>query len=190
MVKKIAILACALTVLFVVCGGKPKPEEKPVLPAFVAAVEPIDSICVACIARTGPYSGAGSAMGELMGWIGKNQIVPAGPPFGIYFDDPTKVKPESARYEICVPVAVGTKGDKAVTVKKLDPISAAVATHVGPYEKVGETYGKLMTWIAENKYIPSGPPREYYLNDPSQVPAESLKTKIVMPVISLLSRGR
>jgi len=182
MVKKIAILACALTVLFVVCSGKPKPEEKPVLPAFVAAVEPIDSICVASIARTGPYTEAGSAMGELMGWIGKNKIVPAGPLFGIYYDDPTKVKPESARYEICVPVTAGTKSDQAVKVKTLDPISAAVAIHIGPYEKVGETYGKLMTWITDNKYLPSGPPREYYLNDPTQVPAESLKTKIVMPV--------
>jgi AraC family transcriptional regulator len=188
MVKKIAILACALTVLFVVCGGKPKSEGKPVLPAFIATVEPIDSMYVASLARIGPYSGAGSAMGELMDWIGKNQIVPAGPPFGIYYDDPTKVKPESTRYEICVPVAFGTKGDKAVKVKKLDPISAAVTMHVGPYEKVGETYGKLVTWIMENAYVPSGPPREYYLVDPMKVSAESLKTKIVMPVMSTSRR--
>jgi AraC family transcriptional regulator len=181
MIKKLAILACAAAVLVTVCG-KPKPVEKPALPAFIAGIETIDSMYVASLFRTGPYAEVGKAIGDLMTWAGKNKVAPTGAPFGIYYDDPTKVKPESTRYEICMPVASGTKGDKMVKIKKLDPISSAVTIHVGPYEKVGETYGKLMTWIADNKYEIAGPAREYYLTNPAQVPAESLKTKIALPV--------
>jgi AraC family transcriptional regulator len=182
MVKKTAILVCAAAILVTVCGGKPKPVEKPALPAFIAGIETSDSMFVASLAKVGPYTSAGAVMGELMTWIGKNKVAPTGAPFGIYYDDPTKVKPESTRYEICMPVAIGTKGDKMVKIKKLDPISSAVTIHVGPYEKVGETYGKLMTWVADNKYEIAGPAREYYLTNPAQVPAESLKTKIALPV--------
>jgi AraC family transcriptional regulator len=184
MIKKIAILACALVLLCVVCG-KPKPVEKPVEPAFKAAVENIDSMYVASLAKVGPYAGIGPAFGELMAWVGKNKVVPTDAPYGVYYDDPSKVNPESTKYAVCIPVPAGTKGNKTVQVEKQDPLKAAVTLHVGPYDKVGETYKKLAEWIIANKYIVNGPAREYYLNDPGKVPAESLQTKIMIPVTTV-----
>ncbi len=185
MIKRIAVFGCMIAVLFVACGGKPKPVEKPADTSFKAVVETIDSMYVASLAKIGPYSGFGAAMGELMAWIGKNKVVPTGAPFGVYYDDPTKTKPDSTKFEVCIPVPAQTKGDKAVKVVDLEPAQVAVAIHIGPYDKVGETYGKLMGWITANKYVQSGAPREYYLSDPAKVPAESLQTKIAIPVTTL-----
>ncbi len=185
MIKRIAVFTCMIAVLFVACGGKPKPVENLVVPAFQAVVETIDSMYVASLAKVGPYSSAGAAMGELMAWIGRNKVVPTGMPFGVYYDDPTKVSPDSTKFEVCIPVPVKTKGDRTVKIVDLEPAKVAVAIHVGPYDRVGETYGKLMGWITANKYIQSGAPREYYLSDPAKVPAESLQTKIAVPVTTL-----
>lgn len=185
MFKRIAVVACLAIVLFVACGGKPAPAENPVVPGFQAAVETLDSMYVASLAKVGPYTGAGGAIGELMAWIGKNKVVPVGAPFGVYHDDPAKVDPDSTKYEVCIPVPAQTKGDKTVKVVNLEPALVATAIHVGPYDKVAETYGKLMGWVTANKFCVNGPPREYYLNEPAKVPAESLQTKIAIPVTTL-----
>jgi effector-binding domain-containing protein len=185
MIKKLSILACTLALACVACGGKPKPVEKPAEPTFKVAVENIDSMYVASLAKVGPYTGIGSAFGELMAWIGKNKIVPTDAPYGVYYDDPSKVNPDSTKYAVCILVPAGTKGDNKVKVEKQDPIQAAVTLYVGPYEKLSATYAKLAEWIAANKYIVNGPAREYYLNDPTKVPADSLQTKIVIPVTTV-----
>jgi len=186
MIKKTSILSIvAAGFLLITACGSPKPVEKPAEPSLKAAVENIDSMYVASLAKVGPYTGIGPAFGELMAWIGKNKVVPTDAPYGVYYDDPSKVNPDSARYAVCIPVPAGTKGDKTVLVEKQDPMQAAVTLHVGPYDKVGETYKKLAEWIIANKYIVNGPPREYYLNDPGKVPAESLQTKIVIPVTTV-----
>lgn len=185
MIKKFAILACGLALVCVVCGGKPKPVEKPAEPTFQAAVENIDSMYVATLAKIGPYRNVGQAFTELMTWVGKNKVAPAGAPFGVYYDDPAKVNPDSTKYAVCVPVPAETKGDKTIKVEKVEPMQAAVTVYVGPYDQVGGAYKKLAEWVAANKYIVNGPVREYYLNDPAKVPAESLQTKIVMPVTTV-----
>lgn len=157
-------------------------QKSPGQPEFSAAVETIDSMFVASVALVGPYADAGKSMGLLMGWVEKNKIVPAGGPFGVYYDDPTKVKPESTRYELCIPVPAETKGDKQIKVKQIGPINIVAAIHVGPYDKIGMTYGKLAQWIASNNFQIAGPAYEFYIDDPIKVPAESLKTKVAFPI--------
>lgn len=185
MIKRFALpMLFVMLFIFTACGTK-KPVEKPPATSFSAVVETIDSMYVASLAKIGPYRSAGAAFGELMTWLGKNKVVPTGMPYGVYYDDPAKVNPDSTKYEVCVPVPAATKGDKIVKILDLEPVLVATAIHVGPYDRVGETYGKLMAWISANKYVQSGAPREYYLNDPAKVPAESLQTKIAIPVTTL-----
>jgi effector-binding domain-containing protein len=184
------IYTCLVIVLIAImmagCGEqKTQPVQKPtapIQPQFTAAVEMIDSMYVVSISKIGPYADVGKTMGELMAWFTKNKVTPTGAPFGIYYDDPMKVKPESTRYEVCFPVSAGTKGDKQVKVKKFGPAQVASTLYIGPYDKVGPTYQKLAEWIMNNNYEIAGAPHEFYLTNPEKVPAESLKTKVAFPI--------
>lgn len=180
----IIILLIALTI--VGCGEqKTQPVEKPTTPTqpeFAAAVKIIDSMYVASMSIMGPYTEMGKPLMGLFTWIGKNKVMPTGAPFGIYYDDPAKVKPESTKYEVCVPVPAGTKGDKMVQVKKFGPVQVAATLHIGPYDKLSASNGKLAEWIMKNNYEVTGPCYEFWLNSPDQVPAESLQTEITFPV--------
>lgn len=183
MSKNLLHIAATLIVvaLMVGCGGGQKPAEvqKPVEPAFVAQVKTTEAMTVAKIAKMGPYAGVGEAIGALMKWTGDAKVTPAGAPFGLYLDDPATVKPESLRWMICVGVPEGTKGDKkaGVVVEKMAPQMVASTIHVGGYDKVGETYGKLMTWVADNKYEIAGPSVEYFTSAPG-TPDSLMKTEV------------
>ncbi|HQF99324.1 MAG TPA: GyrI-like domain-containing protein, partial [Candidatus Aminicenantes bacterium] len=54
--------------------------------------------------------------------------------------------------------------------------------HVGPYEKVGEAYQKAGAYLERNGWKAAGPPVEFYLNNPEEVPPENLETEILIPV--------
>ena len=181
MYKKYAILVGILMVLLLVACGEQK-TQKPAQPAFTAEVKEIDSMYVAGMAKMGPYSDFGKSMMELGAWLTKNKVMPTGMPFGVYYDNPATVKPESTRYEVWIPVPAKTKGDKAVVVKKFGPALIASTMYMGPYDKLPTVYPNLMEWITKNNFEIAGPAHEFYFNSPDRVPAESLKTEIAFPV--------
>jgi effector-binding domain-containing protein len=171
--------------MMVGCGGgqQPAPKvEKPAEPVFVAQTLNLPAMKVASIARMGPYSDAGKAISDLMEMVQKDKLMVKGTPFGMFYDDPAKVKPESTRYEVCVPVPPETKNmtDKKTgfSIKDEPEMMIAVTDYMGPYDQVAPVYQKLDKWIADNKYEVAGPMLEYYLNDPSKTKPESLQTKV------------
>ena len=173
-----------MVLMITACGEqKTTTAQKPARPAFIAYIKEIDSMYIAGMAKMGPYLEIGKTMMELTAWLAKNKVVPTGMPFGVYYDDPAKIKPESTRYEVWFPVPAKTKGDKAVTVKKFGPALVAATMHIGPYDKLGAIYPKLAEWIMKNNFVIAGPAHEFYYNSPDKVPAESLKTEIVFPVM-------
>jgi len=182
----LSIAVCLMAAAMIVgCGGgsqQPAKTEKPAEPAFVAQTEVVPAMKVASIAKMGPYSEVGKCMTDLMGLVQKEKLDVVGVPFGMYYDNPATVKPESTRFEVCVQVAPATpnKTDKKTgfAVKDLPEMTVATTSYMGPYEKVAPTYEKLGKWVAENKYQPAGPAMEWYLSDPSQVKPESLQAKV------------
>lgn len=151
-------------------------------PKVEVAVKKIDSRKVAFIAKQGDYSQVGTTIGELFGWLNEKGIQPAGPPMGIYYDDPKKVPLEKCKWEVCVPVVGEVEPDERVQVKELPEMEVASLLHKGAYDKVGPSWGKLYGWIYRNKYTPAGPGMEVYLNSPDEVPEDSLLTEIQVPV--------
>ncbi len=186
MSRNAVVLVLAVAALAVIgCGGQ-KPAEpqvqKPAEPAFVAELVTTDSMVVASMSKMGPYSDVGKSVAELLAWAASAKVglAPGAMPFGVYFDNPANVKPESTRYEVCVPVPKGTKSDKkaGVIVKMLPPMQLAQTSYTGSYEKVAPVYAGLYRWIGEKGYTPGGPMIEFYLSDPAKVPAESLQSKV------------
>ncbi len=184
--RNIARAAAALMVAAVIigCGGgqQPAKTEKPAEPAFVAQAINLPAMKVASIAKMGPYSDAGKAISDLMASVQQEKLTVKGPPYGMYFDNPATVKPESTRYEVCVPVDSASKNSAekktGFAVRDAPQMTVAVTDHMGPYDQVAPTYEKLHKWIAENKFEPAGPMIEWYLSDPSRVSPESLQAKI------------
>ena len=66
--------------------------------------------------------------------------------------------------------------------EKMSEGKCAQILHVGPYEKEGETYGKLMKFISEEGLEINGLFHEIYLSDPSRTPPEKYRTIIRLPV--------
>ncbi len=54
--------------------------------------------------------------------------------------------------------------------------------HVGPYDRLGETYARLAARAQEAGLRPQGPGHEVYLSDPRRTEAAKLKTIVRMPV--------
>jgi AraC family transcriptional regulator len=61
--------------------------------------------------------------------------------------------------------------------------SAAVAVHLGPYDKLEGTYRRLHDWIHEQGHEEGPGPWESYIDDPAEVddPSE-LRTEVVWPL--------
>ena len=57
-------------------------------------------------------------------------------------------------------------------------------THVGPYEKLGDTITKAYAWLAVQGLKPKDRLIEEYVSDPGNTPTELLKTLIKIPVES------
>jgi effector-binding domain-containing protein len=55
-------------------------------------------------------------------------------------------------------------------------------THVGPYDKIGDTTQKAYAWLAVQGYKPKDRLIEEYISDPGNTPAEQLQTRLVIPV--------
>lgn len=69
-----------------------------------------------------------------------------------------------------------------VSVKKVEAATVAYTLHQGPYSGVGSAIEKVNKWIREVGLTPQGPPIAVYLNDPQEVPPESLLTEVQWPV--------
>lgn len=145
-------------------------------------VKKVEATRVAAINEQGPYEEMGKVLAELYGWLSDKGIQPAGPPFGIFYDDPSEVAPEKLRYKICFPLSQNIQGDDRIKIETIPAIEAASIIHKGPYSEVGPAWEKLSKWIEKEGYQWAGAGREIYLNDPENTPEDELLTEIQIPV--------
>jgi effector-binding domain-containing protein len=184
--QKSLVVLSAVVLVLAVFGCKEKPAEKPpVTEKPEITIEDFAPIKVAYVEKKGPYSETGKSMQELFKLFGEKNLKQRNYPMGVYFDDPQKVKPDQTRYEVMCQFVGEFEGDKQLKVKKLPAQKVAKTLYVGPYEECESTYKKLYEWIMTKGYKPAGPAMEKYLNDISQVPPESLKTEICVPVTKM-----
>lgn len=181
MIDRLKSIALVFSVFVLLnCGPKSgKPESSKLVQDFVAQVETLDSMTVASLNRTGPYSSIEPALIELNDWLKSNNITPTGVPFVFYYDNPQTVAPESCNWAVCVPVPAATTSGQmgAIVVNKLPVMDIAWTIHTGGYENVQSTYNRLLEWIDEEGYEVVGPAVEFFLSEKG-TPAESMKTKI------------
>jgi effector-binding domain-containing protein len=122
----------------------------------------------------------GAMYGKIYHYMGTKTINPVGPPVALYFSAPGP----DWEIGVAVPVPEGAGGQGAIEATTLPGGKMVSTMHIGPYEKLNESWNALSDWIKKNKYNPAGPGREVYLHGPSQEsdPAK-FRTELLWPVM-------
>jgi effector-binding domain-containing protein len=131
----------------------------------------------------GSYAQIPDKIGEFMGAFFKQGLMPAGNFFGMYLNSPGQVKEEELQWRLGFPVAANAVVAAPLLKGECTAAKMAVYLYVGPYDKVGLAYGKIMESVDAGGYKPAGPAMEKYLDqDPGAVKPEELRTEINLPV--------
>ncbi len=129
---------------------------------------------VAALRFQGQYTDVGKYMEELMAAVGDKN---AGPYMALYYDTPEAPVHD---IEVCVPVKEAVeKGN--VKSRTLPGGTFARAVHLGPYDKIGETWMKLSSVVQMNGLGGEGPGREVYVLYDDKNAANNI-TEILIPV--------
>lgn len=120
----------------------------------------------------------GRMYGELFPHLGKD-VQCAGPPFALYHS----WEGEVMDMEVGFPIA--GKGIEAGNVRtiKLPAVRAAMAVHIGPYDRLTDTYNIMMEWMKVNGHTPASFMWEEYLNSPQEVAPDKLMTRLYWPIL-------
>ena len=102
-----------------------------------------------------------------------------GPPFTRY----VQMGPGTWTIEAGLPVATECPGRDDIVPGKLGGQRVATTIHMGPYDRLSETYAELERWMEGKGLQAAGAPWEVYLTDPAETPdVEQWKTAVFWPV--------
>jgi effector-binding domain-containing protein len=102
----------------------------------------------------------------------------AGPPFGLYH----AYSEESVDVEIGMPVLEHVAASDDIQPSEIAGGRYAVATHVGSYDTLPQTYDALYKWVAANGHTDNGPPFESYIDDPGSTGPDKVRTEVCIPI--------
>lgn len=140
---------------------------------------------VAAIRHTGPYNQIGAAfsrLGEIAGAAGL--LGPETVMLGIYHDDPNCTPADELRSDAAVVVPEQAQIPDGLTEQRVPAGRYACATHIGPYEQLGEAWARFVgEWLPQNGHrTGEGLSYEIYRNHPGQVPSDQLRTELYLPL--------
>jgi AraC family transcriptional regulator len=131
----------------------------------------------------GSYQQIPEKIGIFMQSFFQQGLAPLGNFFGMYLNSPAQVKEEELQWRLGFPVAAEAAVAAPLSKGDCKATKIAVYLHVGPYEKVGDAYGKIFAFIEAQGYKPAGPTIEKYMDmNPTAVKPEDLRTEINVPV--------
>jgi DNA-binding transcriptional MerR regulator/effector-binding domain-containing protein len=156
----------------------------PALREVRAATIAVEAAQAVSIAYRGPYGHVGKGFAELAKRFGPHTV---GPPFCLYYQ--TEYVDE-ADIGVCMrlrPGAAERLGKKAEGyLIDLPAGHMACILHYGPYERLGESYSRILAYI-DAKGLKAAPPiREEYLKGPGAFfprDPETFQTRISIPMV-------
>lgn len=149
------------------------------------SVEDYPAIEALTLSGSGTFEETGRLMGEFFGRVfaevEAQNLQPQGMPFA-YF---TNFDMAARTCDMIAGVAVSAGGKDSGDIKavKFSSFTAARAIHTGPYEEMESSYETLGKYASDNGLVITGDSWEFYLNDPVEVPDQTLlQTLILLPV--------
>lgn len=156
------------------------------------ALQYLNSLRIAAIRHRGSHDPrlTDPTWQELIVWASPRGLMGRHPEVrgvGLLWDDPRSVEGRDRRYDVGVPIApddddsVDGLGRVLVTA----PGRYLRAVHIGPYERLMETYNEVLDGPLryDGWQLLAQPIVEVYRDSPSEVPEDELHTDIYFPVI-------
>lgn len=143
--------------------------------------EPAPRPALAVRTRT-PVSNIGAVMGQAFGKVYQHIMETGAKPgdcaVSVYYNMDMNDLDVDIGFVLAEPAA----GAGEVHALEIPGGKQVSCMYKGPYDQMESTYAAMSEWMAANGYIPTGMAYEFYYNDPSQVPASELLTKIMFPL--------
>ncbi len=142
---------------------------------------------VAGMRHVGPYKEMGPTFQKFAGWAAQNGLFgPTTRMLGIFHDDPRTTPEDQLRADACCTVCDDFQGNEeaGVNIHELGGGKEVIAIHVGPYEKLIESYMAVHEWLGANQITtqPGTSCYEIYIDDPTSTPPDKLRTEIHVPI--------
>jgi len=148
-------------------------------------IKHLEPMRVAFMRHIGPYNEVGKTWEEFTMFLGKEGSLGGDAQFiGICHDDPAVTPSDKIRYDACVTVDKSFRAEGEIGLQTIPGDDYAVMTHFGPYEKLGESYAKLLgQWLPRSgRNLRSSPCFDLYLNSPENTEPEDLITDLYAPL--------
>ena len=131
------------------------------------------------VARSEIATTIAESLGKTFPYALQNGLAIAGRPFVRYSD----VGPGLMTMETGTPLAAPAPGAGEIEAITLPGGPAAVAVHMGPYDKLQETYVAMERWMQEHGVRAAGAPWESYITDPADHPdPANWRTDVFWPI--------
>jgi AraC family transcriptional regulator len=151
------------------------------------AIKYMPELRVGTIRHIGPYNQIPLAFEQLGVIVGRDGLFrhAGAAMLAIYYDDPEATPQDQLRSDAAYVVPEGVPMPRELMEQRLPAGRYATTVHAGSYERLGDTWMRLMgEWLpASGHRIGTTPSYEIYVNNPTQVSKEQLKTELYVPVV-------
>jgi DNA-binding transcriptional MerR regulator/effector-binding domain-containing protein len=130
---------------------------------FAVTEKMLEPQLIAGVRMKGRYSECGKGFAQIGRALGRYI---SGKCFLLHYD--TEYREEDAQFEACMPVRQAKDAD-GISVRELSGGRCVSLLHQGPYEKLGQSYAKILAHIKEKRYKTLLPTREVYLKGPGMI---------------------
>lgn len=138
---------------------------------------------VATVSHRGPYEMIWTAFERLGDLVGPDRLLEASALVGIYYADPRTTPAAELRSDAGIIVPEAAALPPGLVEVRIVAGRYAVATHVGPYQKLPGLWARFMEWLeASGEQFGRGATFELYLNTPLDTKPEDLKTELYIPL--------
>jgi DNA-binding transcriptional MerR regulator/effector-binding domain-containing protein len=126
----------------------------------------IEPMLLAGVRMKGKYSDCGKGFSQIGRRLGR---FICGPCFLLHYDH--EYKEDDADFEACFPVCDGAKAKSVdgISMRDLPGGRCVALLHKGPYDQLGRSYEKILTYIKNKGYRIHSPSREVYLKGPGMI---------------------
>jgi AraC family transcriptional regulator len=139
------------------------------------------------VRHVGPYSQISEAFGRLGQIAGRAGLLRDKPTMiAIYHDDPEVTPERELRSDAAIAVPEAAPVPEGTVEQRFPAGRYACTVHEGPYERLGDTWARFMgQWLPESGHRIAGPTGyEIYLNTPTDVPKDQLRTELYVQLAS------
>lgn len=105
-----------------------------------------------------------------------------GPLLSVYFNSPAEVPEDQLRWRVGFPVYGEVAVEQPLETDRYQEKKVLEYLHEGSYDQLPDVYRRIQAYLQSNNMEYVLPTYEFYLNDPSQVAAVDLLTRIEIPI--------